>query len=63
MEHEMDGHAASMRNVRKAHKILFRIPKEVGPLRTPRYGWEDNIKMYLERFSALQCILDLSSLE
>jgi hypothetical protein len=37
------GHTANMREMRNPYKILVRSLEG-----RPRYGWEDNIKIYLE---------------
>jgi hypothetical protein len=40
-------HAACMGEDRSVYRVLVGRPKGKGPLRRPRYRWEDNIKMDL----------------
>jgi hypothetical protein len=40
-------HVACMEDVRNAYKILDNKPEERKPLRRPRKGWKDNIRIDL----------------
>jgi hypothetical protein len=40
-------HVAYMGEMKSAYRILVGKPEEKIPLRRPRHGWEDNIKMDL----------------
>jgi hypothetical protein len=42
------GHEACMGERRGLYRVLVRKPGGRRPLRSPRRGWEDNIKMYLQ---------------
>jgi len=42
------GHVRLMGERRDVFKALMGKPEEKRPLRTPRYRWEDNIKMDLQ---------------
>ena len=41
------GHVAHIEQFRKVYRILLGKPEGKRPLRRPRHGWEDNIKMDL----------------
>jgi hypothetical protein len=43
----MVGHVAFMRQLRSAYSIFVRKPEVKRPLRRPRHGWVDNIRMDL----------------
>jgi hypothetical protein len=42
------GHVARMRENRGLHRVLMGKPEEKRPLRRPRRGWKDNIKIDLQ---------------
>jgi hypothetical protein len=42
------GHVARMREIRGVYRVLVGNPEEKRPLRKPRRGGEDNIKMDLQ---------------
>jgi hypothetical protein len=41
------GHVACMSEPINSYKILVRKPEGKRPLRRPKHGWEDNIRMEL----------------
>jgi hypothetical protein len=54
------GHVPQMREKRNVHKLLLGKPEGKRPLRRPRHGWRDDIKMDLLRDRIGWCGLDWS---
>jgi hypothetical protein len=52
------GHVACMRVRRGVYRVLVGKPEGSRPLATPRYRWEDNVKMDLQKVGWSGMVLD-----